>query len=342
MLTQNRLLAAGLAALLAACQAPAPAPAEAPAAAPAEEAPAPAPEAKAPAGPDSSEERRNKVLANLKFAIPQIEEGNGTIGMFQASGVDGLDRGVLNLGGRPIPFLVTSDDTKLWLIQGDALDVSRNQAEIEVELAKRAEAARQEAIARNAKIEASVEGRPFRGAEDASVLIVEFSDFQCPYCSRGADTVEQILAAYPDDVKFVFQHFPLGFHPWAKPAAIAANCAGNQDPETFWILHDKYFEDQRELTPDNVFARSKGYLEGSEIDMEAWETCAGDETSEEYQAESKKVDADMAFGQEMGVSGTPGFFVNGEFLNGAQPITAFVPLIEAAKTADGTDAAADS
>lgn len=275
--------------------------------------------------------RKNQILGNLKLGMPQLAEMNPTMGDIKPSGIAGLDEGTFNVRGRPYTFLVTSDNKKLWLLQGDAIDVSRGEEEIKVELAKREEEKKKEAAARLTKLDDSIKGRPFRGKEDAKVTIVEFSDFQCPYCTRGANTVEQILAKYPDDVKFVFQHFPLNFHPWAKPAAIAANCAGNQNHDAFWTLHDAYFKNQKGLKPETVVAESKKYLDGSSIDMVAWEKCAGDTSSAEYQAEAAKVDADMAFGQSMGVSGTPGFFVNGEFLNGAQPITAFEPLIAKAK-----------
>jgi len=276
-------------------------------------------------------DRKSKILGNLKLNMPQLAEMNPTMGDIGPSGIEGLDQGTFTVRGRPYPFLVTTDDKKFWLLQGDPMDVSRGEKEIEVELAKRAEQKKKEAAERTAKLAESLEGRPFRGAADAKVTIVEFSDFQCPYCARGASTVEQILAKYPNDVKFVFQNFPLNFHPWAKPAAIAALCAAEQDHDAFWALHDGYFAHQKELKPDNVVAKSKEYLKGSKIDIAKWEKCAGDPESAEYKAAAKKVEADQAFGQAMGVSGTPGFFVNGEFLNGAQPLTAFVPLIEKAK-----------
>ncbi|MDG2308361.1 MAG: thioredoxin domain-containing protein [Candidatus Binatia bacterium] len=276
-------------------------------------------------------DRNAKILGNLKLNMPQLGDMTPEMGAITPSGIEGLDQGSFTVRGRPYTFLVTSDDKKLWLLQGDAMDVSKGEAEIKVALAKREEEKKKEAAERTQKLAASLEGRPFRGKADAEVTIVEFSDFQCPYCTRGANTVDQILEKYPDDVKFVFQHFPLNFHPWAKPAAIAANCAGNQDQEAFWVLHDAYFKNQKALKPENVVANSKDYLKGSKVDVAVWEKCAGDTNSAEYKAEAAKVDADMKFGQSMGVSGTPGFFVNGEFLNGAQPITAFVPLIEKAK-----------
>ncbi len=132
-------------------------------------------------------------------------------------------------------------------------------------------------------------------------------------------------------MKFVFKHFPLNFHPWAKPAAIASECAAVQNDDAFWNLHDSFFKDQKALNPGNVMAKSKEYLAGSGLDMEQWTNCAENKESDEYKAASAAVDAHMATGQKHGVTGTPGFFVNGTFLNGAQPLAAFEPLIEAAK-----------
>ena len=275
--------------------------------------------------------RKEKILSNLKLKFPQLEQMGVEMGDIAASNYDGLDEGFFTVRGRQQKFLVAKDDTALYLVQGEPIDVSMTADQVKAELDKRAEEEARQAVERAEKLEAAIEGLPFRGSADAPVTIVEFSDFQCPYCTRGAATVEEILEKYPNDVKFVFKHFPLNFHPWAKPASIASICAGNQNGEAFWTLHDKYFEEQKQLTPENVLAKSREYLGGSGIDMAAWTACAEDTDSEEYKAASAQVDADMALGQSMGVTGTPGFFVNGEFLNGAQPLTAFEPLIAKAK-----------
>lgn len=277
------------------------------------------------------EARKARILANLKLQFPQLENTAVSMGTIGPSAIDGLDEGSFVVGGRQTQnFLVTQDDTKLYLVAGEAIDVSRGQEEIESELAKRREEEAVQAKERMAELEQSIEGLPYRGNPDAPVTIIEFSDFQCPYCSRGADTMEQILEKYPNDVKFVFKHFPLDFHKWAKPASIAAYCAGQQDNEAFWTLHDMYFEKQKELTPANVVSKSRESLAGSDVDMELWADCAENTGTEAYQAASAAVDSDMKFGQKMGVSGTPGFFVNGTFLSGAQPISKFEPLIQQA------------
>ncbi len=286
---------------------------------------------------EDPEARKAKILANLKLAYPQLESLSVSMGDIEATDFPGLDRGsfaIVNQGRtQNQQFFVTSDDTQLYLISGEPVDVSRSAEDIQVELDRREQEAMQMAAERRKELESAVDGRPVRGNPEAPVLIVEFSDFQCPYCARGANTVEQILEKYGDDVRFVFKHFPLNFHPWAKPASIASHCAGQQDDGAFWTLHDQFFANQKQINPGNVIAKSKEYLAGSGIDMAAWAACAEDTSSEEYKAAAAAVEADMAFGQKLGVSGTPGFFVNGEFLNGAQPLQAFEPLIAKAKSA---------
>jgi protein-disulfide isomerase len=287
------------------------------------------------AAQEDAEARKAKILANLKLTFPQLEKMSITMGEIAPSDFAGLDAGsfaVVNQGRtQSQQFLVTEDDTRLYLISGQPIDVSRSAEEIQAELARRQEEETRAAADRLRQLEESVAGLPVRGNPEAPVLIVEFSDFQCPYCARGANTVEQILEKYGEDVRFVFKHFPLGFHPWAKPASIASHCAAQQDHDAFWTLHDEYFENQKQLTPANVLAKSKEYLADSGIDMAVWAACAEDESSSEYEAATAVVEADMAFGQKLGVSGTPGFFVNGEFLNGAQPLSAFEPLIAKAR-----------
>ncbi len=281
-------------------------------------------------GEEGDADRKDKILANLKHKYPQLAKATVVMGDLKASRYGSLDEGSFTVNGKPQNFLISNDDTELYMVSAP-IDVSMSAEELKVAQAKREAEEAAAAAERNVELAALAEGVPIKGNPDAPVTIIEFSDFQCPYCSRAANTVEQILAKYPNDVKFVFQHFPLGFHPWAKPAAIASECAANQNDDAFWTLHDKYFENQKALNPGNVIAKSKEYLEGSEVDMEQWSNCAENQESEEYKAASAAVDAAMAAGKKHGVSGTPGFFVNGHFLNGAQPLAAFEPLIEAAK-----------
>ena len=286
-----------------------------------------------PVSAPGDEARAERILANLKLRIPQIAERGVEMGALEPSGIPGLDQGSCRVRGESYDFLVTADDTRLYILSSSALDVSLSTDEIEIELARIAQEKARETTRRRIQLEKSSAGLPLRGNPEGRITIVEFSDFQCPYCSRGAATIEQILEKYPDDVKFVFRHFPLNFHAWAKPAAIAANCAAKQDEEAFWILHDGFFENQKSLNPQNLLAESKRYLEASslELDLGVWESCASDPDSDAHMAEAQAVEEDMALGSSLGVTGTPGFFVNGTFLNGALPLAAFEPVIEKAK-----------
>lgn len=156
---------------------------------------------------------------------------------------------------------------------------------------------------------------PVRGDATAPVTIVEFADFECPYCSRAAQTVEKVLAAYPDKVKLVFKHFPLTFHPKAPKAAEAAACAGEQG--RFWEFHDALFTDQQ-LEVDAMKAQAVRLgLDGSKFDA-----CLD---SGRMAAAVKK---DQGVGTQLGVSGTPAFFINGVMLSGAQPEDAFHRIID--------------
>jgi protein-disulfide isomerase len=273
------------------------------------------------------EARKARILAYLKYHIPQLDLVQASVGDIEPTEIEGLEQGDLIINGQPRGFLVTSDDKQLWLLVNEAVDVSRSAGEIE------AEAAQREA-GREAELAQAIAGDPVRGNPDAPVTIVEYSDFQCPYCARGFETMEQVLEKYPQDVKFVFKHFPLdAIHPWARPAAIASVCAAEQSAEAFWTLHDAYFENQKALNAGNVIDKSKEFLAGTSIDFAQWETCSTDSSSEAHQAAAAQVQTDLETGQGLGVSGTPGFFVNGEFLNGAQPLAAFEPLIQAVKAA---------
>jgi protein-disulfide isomerase len=280
----------------------------------------------------NADARKARILANLQVQFPQLKDMSPVMGEIKSSGIAGLDQGTFIVGGRQTQaFLVTADNKKFWMVSGEPLDVSKSDEEIKAALADQAKKEAEAAANKAKDLEAAIAGRPFRGNAKAEVTIVEFSDFQCPYCTRGAQTMEQVIAKYPNDVKFVFKHFPLNFHPWALPAAVAAECANNQKPEAFWALHDAYFKNQKDITPANLAEKNKEYLAGSGIDMAKFVACSEDKDTEEYKKASQTVNADMSLGGRLGVSGTPGFFVNGHFLNGAMPIEQFDEAIAKAK-----------
>ncbi|MBX7099461.1 MAG: thioredoxin domain-containing protein [Myxococcaceae bacterium] len=157
---------------------------------------------------------------------------------------------------------------------------------------------------------------PSRGPADAKVTIVEFSDFQCPFCSRVHDTVEKVMETYPGKVKLVFRQFPLSFHDKAPKAAEAALCAHEQGQ--FWKYHDVLFKNQSKLAPDDLKAHAKELG----LDEAKFASCLESGKSKSV------IDEDMAAGSKVGVTGTPAFFINGIMLSGAQPFEQFKEVID--------------
>ena len=157
---------------------------------------------------------------------------------------------------------------------------------------------------------------PFFGGKDAKVVIHEFSDFECPYCSRGKEIVGQIKSAYGDKVKIVFRHFPLPMHSNAKPASLAAVCA--QEQGKFWEMHDLLFENQRELTAANF----DKWATSLSLDMAKFKACQTNPASE------KALNKDKEEADKVGVNSTPTFFVNGKRVAGALPFEEFRAMID--------------
>jgi protein-disulfide isomerase len=159
---------------------------------------------------------------------------------------------------------------------------------------------------------------PALGPDTAKVTVVEFSDFQCPYCSRVYPTLLRLRQEYGDDVRIVFKHLPLSIHSKAPAAHAAAEAAKLQDK--FWPMHDKLFEGQRLLSE----AQYEAWAREIGLDVEQFKR---DAASEVVKA---RVQADLAEAEELGVSGTPAFFINGRYLSGAQPFANFKRMIDAA------------
>ena len=175
------------------------------------------------------------------------------------------------------------------------------------------------------RISVSIDDDHVKGDEDAPVTIIEFSDYECPFCGRFyTQTLPQIESEYIDTgkVKLVFRDFPLGFHPSAQPAAEAAQCAGDQG--MYYEMHDKIFDNQ-DLLGQNLYST---WAEELGLDVDEFDECV---SSGKYTSEVQK---DMADGSSAGVTGTPSFFIGNDDdgyvqIGGAQPFTVFQQVIEA-------------
>ncbi len=161
-------------------------------------------------------------------------------------------------------------------------------------------------------------GHPQRGSDNAAVTIVEFGDFQCPYCRRAEGTLREVRGHYGNKVRLVYMDFPLSFHPNAMDAAMAARCAGEQGK--FWQYHDALFANQTALSAADL----KAEAERLRLNSEKFDACFD---QRKYESD---ILADKAEGKRAGADGTPYFLINGDPLSGAAPFSAFEVSIDRA------------
>jgi protein-disulfide isomerase len=186
-----------------------------------------------------------------------------------------------------VPLLVSKDGSKV--LQGNVWDISLNPFKKDIDRLK-------------------TQYEPSMGTAGATVVLVAFSDFQCPYCKEEAVMLRKnLLKEYPTQVRLYFKQYPLeSLHPWAKPAAIASKCVYRQDPSAFWDFHDWVFDNQAGITletlKDKVMAWAK---ERKDVDALQLTQCMDQKATEQ------EVNASIAEGQTLGVDRTPTLYVNG-------------------------------
>jgi protein-disulfide isomerase len=177
----------------------------------------------------------------------------------------------------------------------------------------------QQGLDPNKRYDVAINDQPSWGAADAPITIVEFSDFQCPFCERFyTDTYPQLKQKYGDKIRFVYRDFPLSqIHPQADIAAQAANCAHSEGK--FWEYHDILFKNQSKLQRDDLV----GYATQLGIDKTNFSKCLDSRTYD------PQINQDLQDGFNLGVGGTPTFFINGRPVVGAQPFAVFAQAIDA-------------
>lgn len=160
-----------------------------------------------------------------------------------------------------------------------------------------------------------------RGGKDAKVTLIEYSDFECPFCKRHDPTISKILKDFPKDVRVIYRHYPLSFHPFAQKAAEASECVAKLGGDkAFWAYHDKIFGATEDISDAQITQAAKS----TGVDMTAFNTCV---SSGEMKA---RVSEDEASGNDAGVQGTPATFVNGQLVSGAIPYAQFKAQVQAA------------
>jgi protein-disulfide isomerase len=223
------------------------------------------------------------------------------------SQVPGWNKGVLDVDAngnkQSIPFLVSLDGR--YFVSGEVTDLTVDPLEAVMK-----------------KIDLA--NRPSRGPDDAKVTIVEFSDFQCPFCSRGYQILEeQVMPEYEGKVRLFFKHLPLkSIHPWAEGAAIGSECAADQSSEGFWKVYHAIFKGQRELNQDNLKAKLTEFAKAAGLDEGKFVQCY------DTKATQSRIEKDLAEAGAIGANSTPTFFINGRRLEGAQPLENFKAIID--------------
>ena len=154
------------------------------------------------------------------------------------------------------------------------------------------------------------------GDKDAKITLVEFSDYQCPFCKRVRPTIWRLVDEYKGKLRYVFMDFPLSFHKDARKASEAAWCAGDQGK--YFDFNRKIFDNQEKISVENL----KGYAKDLGLNTKKFDKCLDDG------AHAKDIDAVVAKGAVVGVTGTPAYFINGIMISGAQPYESFKDLIE--------------
>ena len=225
------------------------------------------------------------------------------------SEVTGLNEGTLQLTrgaqSQEVPFLITTDGR--WFLRADPVDLTLDPVQ---EVLK--------------KIKLGDEN-PSRGAKGSSVTIVEYSDFQCPFCARAEEIVSsEVMKAYGDKVTLVYKQFPLtSIHPWAEPAALTGLCVykigGNA---AYWKYHEAVFKAQKEIQPDSASDKLLAIAKDAGADPAKVKACV------EAGETKALIDTTLAEAEAVGVNSTPTFFINGKRLSGAQSLEAFKAIID--------------
>ena len=283
------------------------------------EAPAAKPAAAAPpaAAPAAAGAPANLDKPELAGRIKRYYESSGdippdvdvSVAELGGSDIPGLTKGKLRLArgaqSQEMAFFVSNDGR--WFLQGDPIDLTVDPVAHIMETIK------------------VTDNDPKRGAATSPVTVVEYSDFQCPFCARAEKIVqEEVLAKYGDKVRFVYKQFPLtSIHPWAEPASLIGLCVFKQNGnDAYWKYHAAVFEKQKDVPTENPTAQLLAIAKESGADEAKVKACLDAEETKPLVA------ASLEEAEKIGVDSTPTFFINGRKLSGAQPLEAFQAIID--------------
>jgi protein-disulfide isomerase len=241
--------------------------------------------------------QKTVTTPGLAFKVTKLEDAE----------VPGWRKGNLEVAlgqqSQNIAFYVSRDGK--YLFRGDAVDLSVDPL-------------------KQVMSKIALDNQPERGPKDAKVTIVEYSDFQCPFCARAYTSFEEgVMKEYGDKVRFVFKNFPLtSIHPWAEDGALASECAFQQGNGAHWKMYDGLFTKQADINKDNLREKSSEIAKDGGMDVAKYQECFDGKKALDA------VKADETEATALGVNSTPTFFINGRRLSGAQTPDAFKQLID--------------
>jgi protein-disulfide isomerase len=173
----------------------------------------------------------------------------------------------------------------------------------------------------------SMNNVPVKGPTDAKVTIVEYTDFQCPYCSKAHTNVQELLKTYDGKIKIVYKSLPLSIHNWAEDAAVVGTCAYQQNPDALWKYADFFFDNQKTVTKETLEATALDLGKQWNLDVASLKQCM------DAKATMPIIEADVKEAQALGFNSTPSFVVNGRSVIGAVPLDQFKQVIDEALAA---------
>ncbi len=229
------------------------------------------------------------ITKDRRYIVIGVEDGTN-LSEFKESLVPGYKQGEISFGNNRLPALVSEDGTQMLV--GNLLDITQDPFKKVMD-------------------QISLENVPVKGSEDAEVVIVEYSDFQCPFCKRASAMIPSLLKEYEGKVKIYFKQFPLPMHDWAKDASIASLCAYKQGNDKFWAFHDSLFFRQGRISSYNARETFAQIAENIGLDLEKFKKCLETKKTKDV------VEAQFNEGQQLGINSTPTFVVDGMIVPGA-------------------------
>jgi len=229
------------------------------------------------------------ISKDRKYMVIGVDSAANIDG-FKESPVPGFKQGGVNYGNRDLPMMISNDNKHL--IVGELLDTSVDPLQKVME-------------------QISLKNVPVKGNKDAKVTVVEYSDFQCPFCKRASSMIPVLMKDYGDKISFYYKQLPLPNHDWSKSAAIAALCAYNQGNQKFWDFHDSLFYNQGQISTSNAQDKFKEFAKNIGLDVPKFESCVNSEETKPV------VEEQFQEAQKLGLNSTPTFIVDGIIVPGA-------------------------